>query len=159
MGLYSGKTYISKRNVSFLSFLIYSFSTNFLGTYYMPGAVVDPQDRGLEPGTHHQAMEINKETTPKDRPRWRKQQRCGREAKGVRGFPLQGDEGKGWHIRWRGTGLHSCHPTLKHIATPCSYHPCANQQHGCGYVCLAPLGMALDWHASGTGRGPIAELI
>lgn len=31
----------------FLSFLIYSFSTNFLGTYYMPGAVVDPQDRGL----------------------------------------------------------------------------------------------------------------
>lgn len=47
MGLYSGKTYISKRNVSFFPSSSISFSTNFLGTYYMPGAVVDPQDRGL----------------------------------------------------------------------------------------------------------------
>ena len=31
----------------FLSFLLYSSSTNLLSTYYMPGAVVDPQDRGL----------------------------------------------------------------------------------------------------------------
>ena len=60
----------------FLSFLIYSFSTNLLGTYSMPGAVVDPRGEGWV-GTRHRVVETDKETMLTGSARWRKWQGCG----------------------------------------------------------------------------------
>ena len=44
---------------SFLQHL--SFTTNLLGSYYVPGAVVDPRGEGWV-GTHHRVMETDTET-------------------------------------------------------------------------------------------------
>ena len=143
----------------FLSFLIYSFSTNLLGTYYMPDAVVDPQDRGLiqEPTT--KSWRSIKRPPPKDKPRWRKQQRCGWEAKGVRGFLFR-EMRKGWH-RPVGGELTSVLPP--HSETYLYTLQLPSMCKSATWVWLhvpGPFGMTLDYEQfQETGRGPIAELI
>ena len=74
---------------SFLQHL--SFTTNLLGSYYVPGAVVDPRGEGWV-GTHHRVMETDKETTPNWEGQMEKMTIVWMGGQRSKGLPLEGDK-------------------------------------------------------------------
>lgn len=75
---------------SFLPHL--SFTTNLLGSYYVPGAVVDPRGEGWV-GTHHRVMETDKETALSGEGQMEKKAELWVRGQGVNSF-LSGRHGK-----------------------------------------------------------------